>query len=136
MLRLLEDVLQVEFTIIIKEKEMTMNRIRMGNDELILHIRKHYNCTLDNPTLGRRIWKWLEENAEGEQQKSFYEAPWMLKIPEDQNFPAVSAKGLPKGGVMFEFNITALPCLYIFLAELGGTRKNESDYIRGKGHAS
>ena len=39
---------------------MNVNR---GSDELILHIRKNYkNCDITNDKLGKKIWKWPQEN--------------------------------------------------------------------------
>src|SRR5690606_10737403 len=49
------------------EEGMAMNRIRMGNDEFILNIRKNGECPLTNDQLGRRVWVWLRDYANGKQ---------------------------------------------------------------------
>lgn len=130
LLRRIGEVLGVEFTINMKEKAHMNKRIRMGNDELILHIRKHYLCATDNPTLGRLIWEWLDGHANAEQLPHAYAAPYMLGLSAGAKLPAVSATGLPRGSVMFEFDISALAGLYELLAELGGQRRHESDYVQ------
>ena len=112
LLRRLEESLQVEFTISITEELNMSERITMGNDELILHIRKHYECGYDNPYLGRRIWEWIEEHADGNQHEHSHPAPW------GDDIEAVDRFNLPKSSVHFDFRLTALPGLYRFLAQL------------------
>jgi transcriptional regulator with XRE-family HTH domain len=123
-------VLGVEFEITMKEKATMKKRIRMGNDEFIFHIRKHYKCPLDNPTLGKLIGEWLETNANGEKLPHQYATPYMIGLPPDQAIPAVSRTHLPKGSVIFEFDLDQLPALYERLADWGGTALKKSEYIQ------
>lgn len=123
-------VLGVEFEIHIREKATMKKRIRMGNDEFIFHIRKHYKCPLDNPTLGKLFGEWVEANANGEQLPHQYAAPYMLGLPADVRIPAVSRTNLPKGSVIFEFDLDQLPALYERLAEWGGTPRHEGEYVQ------
>jgi transcriptional regulator with XRE-family HTH domain len=128
LLHRLGEELGVEFQITMKEKATMKKRIRMGNDELILHIRKHYECPSDNPALGKKIWEWLDNHAHARQLPHAYRAPYMIGLAAGEKIPAVSGTGLPQGSVMFEFDLEALPELYEFLSELGGTRKEEHEY--------
>lgn len=123
-LRLLRDLgtaLGVEFTIHMTEKRTMNERIVMGNDELILHIRKHYDCRYQNPYLGRRIWEWLDAHADGRQLDGRHPAPW------GKDGPAVSATGLPRDGVHFDFRLAALPELYRFLGQLATSDDADDD---------
>lgn len=125
LLRRLEDALGVTFTIHmddITSREATVNdRIRMGNDEFILHIRKHYRCDTRNPQLGRRIWVWLRDNADGEQVSGQLECLWGQER-------GVGERQLPGSATQFEFRLDALPDLYRFLGQLGeGTAPSESE---------
>ena len=112
LLRRLEEVLLVEFTIIMTKEKAMAERITMGNDELILHIRKHHSCEYENPYLGKRIWEWIEAHADGHQLPHRHDAPW------GKDIEAVSAKNLPGSGVHFNFRLDALPGLFRFLAQL------------------
>lgn len=124
-------VLGVEFEITMKEKTTMKKRIRMGNDELIFHIRKHYKCPLDNPTLGRLIRDWLATNANGKQELPHqYATPYMIGLPATTKIPAVDRANLPKGSVIFEFDLDQLPALYERLGEWGGARREEGEYIQ------
>lgn len=41
-----------------------MSKIKMGDDEFILYIRKNYpNCTMLNNTLGSLISKWFKDRS-------------------------------------------------------------------------
>jgi transcriptional regulator with XRE-family HTH domain len=113
LLRQLEEALNVEFTISIKEVKTMNEHIQMGNDEFILHIRKNYTCSLKNPELGRRIWEWLRDNAEGKQIGGQKTAHW------GEGIEAVSATNLPGSATQFEFRLDALPALFRFLGQLG-----------------
>jgi transcriptional regulator with XRE-family HTH domain len=126
----LGEVLGVDFEITMTEKTTMKKRIRMGNDELIFHIRKHYKCPLDNPTLGKFIGEWLATNANGEQLPYQYATPYMIGLPPGQKIPAVSKNNLPKGSVIFEFDLDQLPALYERLEEWGGTALKASEYIQ------
>lgn len=126
LLRRLEKALNVEFTIQMSDdptsREATMtDRIRMGNDEFILHIRKNYRCDVRNPQLGRRIWVWLRDNADGVQISGQRDCLWS---PEG----GVGELQLPSSATQFEFRINALPDLYRFLGQLGeGTAPSETE---------
>jgi transcriptional regulator with XRE-family HTH domain len=112
LLRQLEAALHGEFDIRFTEGEKMKSRIRMGNDEFILYIRKTSDCQLINTVLGKRIWIWLRDNADG------------VKLVEDQ--PCrwgsiggfIGERGLPKTATQFEFRTDALPDLYRFLDQL------------------
>ena len=42
----------------------TQTKIRMGNDEFILYIRKwHPNCITVTKDLGKKIWIWLRKRG-------------------------------------------------------------------------
>ena len=86
-----------------------MHRIRMGNDEFILHIRKSHACRLTNETLGRRIWIWIRDNANG--RKTDEDQPCRWGPAGD----CIDEHGLPKTATQFEFDATALPELYLYL---------------------
>lgn len=130
LLKALGDQLNLRLVTFYEEVPMTMteDRIRIGNDELIMHLRKHYTTKANNPALGAKIGKWLEENAGAIQLPHQYATEYMIGLPPTTKIPAVSATGLPKGAVIFEFDIAKLPELYRFLAELGGERKGKADY--------
>jgi len=114
MLRELEGALDAEFTIALKKKKTAMGEtIHMGNDEFILHIRKQYDCDLSNPQLGRRIWRWLRDNADGEQVSGQVTAAW------GDGIAAVRWNKLPGTATQFRFRLDALPALYRFLGQLG-----------------
>lgn len=113
LLRRLESALGVEFTLTMTENDPMNDRIKMGNDEFILHIRKHYNCDIANPQLGRRIWEWLRDNADGEKAKGQPPAMW------GDGIPAVGPTRLPGSATQFEFRLDALPELFRFLRQLG-----------------
>jgi transcriptional regulator with XRE-family HTH domain len=108
-LRQLESALNGQFDIRFTEGEKMKTRMRMGNDEFILYIRKNSNCQLTNTVLGKQIWTWLHDHAEG------------VKLAEDQpcRWGSIGAfigeSGLPKTAAQFEFRVDALPDLYAFL---------------------
>lgn len=109
----IEDALGVEFHVVMKEKTTMTDRITMGNDEFILYIRKNYDCKIANPQLGRRIWVWLRDNANGEYASDQRAALW------GQSIPAVARTGLPGSATQFEFDRNTMPDLYRFLDQLG-----------------
>jgi len=112
-MRQLETALSGEFHITFTEGTNMNDRIRMGNDELILYLRKNHDSGLTNDQLGRRIWVWLRDNADG------------VKVVEDQpcRWGSVGAfigeRALPKTATQFEFRATAIPDLFRFLGQLG-----------------
>jgi len=121
LMRRLEQALNAEF--VIELKENTVNeRICMGNDEFILHVRKHYEgCELDNPTIGRRVWTWLRDNANGEQVSGQQPALW------GTDNEAVDRVGLPGSATQFEFDLDGLSDLYRFLRILASRGDTEED---------
>lgn len=111
----LESALKIKFIINIIE-ESQMEKIKFGNDEAILYIRKNYpECTLDNRNLGKLIWEWMISNANG--AKLFNGDPQPCYWGEDGNF--VTELKLPKTATQFEIDRTALPDLFSYLDYLG-----------------
>lgn len=108
LLRAIEIALGGEFHINFEEGK-AMSRIRMGNDEFILNIRKNGVCALTNDQLGRRIWVWLRDNANGKQLVENQPCRW------GSTGQFIDELDLPKTATQFEFDITALPDLYRFL---------------------
>jgi transcriptional regulator with XRE-family HTH domain len=119
LLSALGSALGVEFTVHMVERAAMNERIVLGNDELILHIRKHYSCAYQNPYLGRRIWEWIEAHADGRQLDGRHIAPWAGQGA------AVSSTGLPGSGVHFDLRLDALPGLYRFLRQLATSDEAE-----------
>ena len=88
--------------------------IRMGNDEFILHIRKHFqNCEISNDQLGKTIWQWLRDND-----------PTAEIVERDEpcqwgNSPEITSETtLPKTAAQFRFSINILPRLYEFIGNM------------------
>lgn len=86
--------------------------INIGNDELILHIRKNYrNCVITNDQLGKKIWQWLQVND-----------PNSKIINRDQqcewgNSEEITSDiTLPKSATQFQISLSILPQLYEQLA--------------------
>src|SRR4051794_17176603 len=76
LLRRIEAALGGEFRIEFMEGVMN-ERVTMGNDEFVLYIRKKKdNCPLTNDQLGRRIWIWIRDNADGEKLVEDQPARW------------------------------------------------------------
>ena len=121
MLQRLEVALGIEIHISFKEARTMDNRLRIGNDELILHIRKNFECPLTNDQLGKRIWIWLRDNASGEKIEEDRPCIW----GSDSTF--VSALLLPKTAAQFEFNLDALPDLFRFLQLLAQEQKDATE---------
>lgn len=89
------------------------SKIKKGNDEFILYIRKTSKCETSTKLLGKQIWIWLK--AEGA-KKLFSGKPqpcyWGdsgIGIGEDK---------LPKDATQFQFDRALLPKLYNYLDEL------------------
>lgn len=94
---------------------MTSVKIRMGNDEFILYIRKNFkHCLVSNDVLGRKIWEWLRTNANADAHQLENDKPCYWG---DQGF-FIAENKLPKTATQFEFNSCVLPNLYLFLADL------------------
>lgn len=90
-----------------------MSRVIMGNDEFILYIRKQDKiCNLTNDQLGRKIWEWLRDNANGEK---IIEGMICLWGKDAKN---VGDKDLPYTATQFKFDIDKLPDLYDYLDTL------------------
>lgn len=83
--------------------------IDIGNDELILHIRKNHACPLSNAELGKRIWQWVRDEAHGD------------KLAEDVPclWGDIRATGLPITAARLRLPIERLPDLYRLLDRLG-----------------
>jgi len=113
LMRQIEVALRGEFQITFTEAEDMNDRIRLGNDELILYVRKNHDCALTNDQLGRRIWGWLRENASGEKLEENQPCRWGAV----GGF--IGERALPKTATQFEFRASALPDLYQFLNQLG-----------------
>lgn len=116
MLRRLEPALGVEFRVEMKEESTMSDRVRMGNDEFILHIRKNWpECQTNNRVLGKRIWEWIQAHAAGVKLFEVNEQPckWGSQASN------IDERGLPKTATQFEFDLIALPDLFRLLAVLG-----------------
>jgi hypothetical protein len=91
---------------------MTKN-IKMGNDEFILYVRKqNLTCKLKNDRLGRTIWEWIRDNADGKQIGKRKGCEW------GEEADNVDADKLPYTATQFEFDREKLPELYDFLDSL------------------
>jgi transcriptional regulator with XRE-family HTH domain len=117
----LEEALQVTFEITMKEREAMNTKIRMGNDEFILYIRKNYpNCTMGNERLARLIWEWID-NCDTPAEK----------IHDGKSVPClwgasatmIDESKLPKTAQQFQFERKHLPKLYDYLDALGSGQK-------------
>lgn len=108
----LEAALRVEFRIDMKEDVIVNDRVRFGNDELILHIRKHHPCRWSNDQLGKKIWVFLRDHAGGEKIAENVPVVW------DTTFRSRKPDALPLTSALIEFNADALPPLFRFLREL------------------
>lgn len=117
LLRRLEEALHVIISINMDEGRTMNTRIKMGNDEFILYIRKnHEACITSNDRLGRLIWEWIvgrDKNAiqlnEGKSVPCFW---------ADQGAHIGEIK-LPKTATQFELERNLLPALYEYLDALG-----------------
>jgi len=91
-----------------------MNKIRMGNEEFILYIRKWYpNCEVTNDVLGRKIWEWIKDKDKSAFQLKREECPW------GKNAKNVDKEELPYTATQFEFNRKLLIELYNYIDQLG-----------------
>lgn len=95
-----------------------MEKIRLGNDDFILFIRKNQKnrgkaSETKNNHLGRRIWKFIEEKNLGTKvSEESIPCKWDPKGCDDEGL------GLPKRATQFDIDICMLPKLYDFLREL------------------
>jgi hypothetical protein len=84
-----------------------MSRIVMGNDEFILYIRKqNKKCDLTNDQLGKKIWEWLRDKAQGKEVKENMKCLW------GKNADNIGEKNLPYTATQFEFDRDKLSELY------------------------
>jgi len=90
------------------------SKIILGNDEMILYIRKRYpSCTIRNERLGRMIWEWLRDKCGASQVEVDRVSYWgVLGSFND-------ALQLPDHATQFEFDRQELPRLFTYLDELG-----------------
>lgn len=89
--------------------------IQMGNDELILYIRKHHAaCATDNRVLGKKIWAWIQ--AHDASARLLNERDLCLWGDEGS---FIDDRKLPKTSASFEFARWLLPGLFHHLDELG-----------------
>jgi len=85
----------------------------MGNEELILYVRKqNKKCNLANDLLGRKIWEWLRDNAHGTQVEENMKCLW------GKNAQNIGKKYLPYTATQFKFDGDKLPELYVHLDSL------------------
>lgn len=118
LLRLLERALGVEFIVTTRSTTTMNTKIRMGNDEFILYIRKSYpSCKTPNPRLGKLIWQWLQSRDPSALQVGA-EGGQLCIWEASSSF--VSDTGLPRTAQQFEFDRSLLADLYTFLDSLGG----------------
>ena len=85
------------------------DHVEIGNDELILHIRKRYDCPLSNAELGKRIWTWVRDEGHGD--KLAEDAPCL--------WGDIRQTGLPITAAHLRVRLDALPELYRMLDRLG-----------------
>ena len=84
-------------------------RIKMGNDEFILYLRKNKKgIDKTNDQLGKMIWIWLRDNANGK-ELTIEDCYWGDK----GSF--IDEYDLPKTSRQFEFDIAYLSYLYEYL---------------------
>jgi len=84
---------------------MTLN---IGNDELILHIRKNYkNCDIANAQIGKQVWQWLQEHDPSSEILSRDQQCEWGDSPE-----ITSEVTLPKTATQFRISRGVLPQLY------------------------
>jgi DNA-binding XRE family transcriptional regulator len=96
--------------------------INIGNDELILHLRKaNPDCNLGNEAIGKRTWVYIRDHLRGE------------KIEEDQptlwaEAPSVlGSTRLPKTATQFRVLLRLLPELFAFVEQLGREQTGDED---------
>ncbi len=88
-------------------------KIKMGNDEFILYIRKwHPECKTITSQLGKSIWLWLDANGATKCQPKSKHSYW-------DKSDKVNKDMLPADATQFEFDRNLLPKLYDYLDSLG-----------------
>ncbi len=119
----LEQALRVEFLISMKEDVIVDDRIRMGNDELILHLRAHHPNGWSNDQLGKRIWAFLRDHADGAKVAENVPSVWATSSLGRSR----ARDALPLTAAHIEFSVAALPALYRFLRELAKRPPTDAD---------
>lgn len=90
-----------------------MSRIKMGNDEFILYLRKNNLAVGKNTAnLGKSIWEWLQANTHEPSKVDNCECYWGA----EGEF--IDALKLPKTATQFSFDRSKLPALYDYLDTL------------------
>lgn len=90
-------------------------RIRMGNDEFILYVRKHNKqCSLSTNILGKLICEWLKEKANLKECDIQHDVDCLW----GKNADNVSNDLLPYKASQFVFDRDCLPSLYDYLDSL------------------
>lgn len=90
-----------------------MSKIEMGNDIFILYVRKQNRAIdLKNDRLGRMIWEWIRDNANGIQIVKSEDCKW------GQGANNVQPDELPYTATQFEFDRDKLPALFDYLDSL------------------
>lgn len=99
-------------------EELTMaTDITLGNDELILYIRKnHPGCSITNDQLGKRIWTWIRD-----QDPSASKAGAGAPVPclWGSSAQHLGERALPLTATQLSFARDLLPSLYDLLDDLG-----------------
>ncbi len=92
-------------------------KIKMGNDEFILYIRKnHEKCSTSNDRLGRLIWEWIKEHDVTAEQLNNGNSELCFWGVTAAN---IDETKLPKTATQFQFERNLLPELYDHLDALG-----------------
>lgn len=91
-----------------------MSRIKMGNDEFILYLRKNNLAVGKNTAnLGKSIWEWLQANTH---EPSIEEYNVSCYWGDEGEF--IDGLDLPKTATQFSFDRSKLPALYDYLDTL------------------
>lgn len=87
-------------------------KIKMGNDEFILYIRKwRPSCITTTKDLGKLIWKWLRKRGAIKVKIKPIPSYW-------DKSDRVNKDMLPAHATQFEFDRNLLPELYEYLGTL------------------
>ncbi len=91
------------------------DKIIIGNDDLILYIRKrHKGCKLKNNDIGRKTWAFMRKEL-GTKKRGSQKVIWDWG-------KGTTAEKLPKTAHQFELDPDRLPELYRYLDELGANK--------------
>lgn len=112
LLRRLESILSVEFAIEMRSKTLENSRIRMGNDEFILYVRKwHPECPKGNAVIAREATQWLLRQVPPAQLIEADKPAIWGDLHDVPRLPATSAQ--------FEFDRSLLPAVFTQLDHIG-----------------